>query len=105
MGKQEKVRYREVQYFRQVWLRVSILLIAVLMWYLAINQIIFDKPMGNNPAPDVILILFWIAFGILFPIFILWICKLIIEVREDGIYVRFVPFHSYFKSFKFNEIK
>lgn len=104
MEKQDIVIFREVQYFRQVWLWVLVLLLAGLMWYITIKQVIFGIAMGDNPAPDVLLIIFWLAFGILLPVFMLWMCRLIIEVRSDGIYIRFAPFHSQYKSFLFKDI-
>src|SRR5699024_2048758 len=104
MRKKEVVIFREVQLFRQVWLWILVLLLAGLVWYITINQIVFGIPMGNNPAPDVLLIFFWVAFGILFPVFMLWVCRLIIEVRLDGVYIRFAPFHTHFKSFLYKDI-
>src|SRR5699024_2548943 len=104
MGNQEKAVYREVQRFRQIWLWILVLFIAVLMWYITIKQIFYGIPMGNNPAPDVLLVIFWLIFGILFPVFMLWICRLTIEVRSSGLYVRFFPFHARFKSFLFKDI-
>lgn len=104
MGNQEEVVYREVQRFRQIWLWVLVLFIAVLMWYITIKQIFLGIPMGNNPAPDVLLVIFWLAFGILFPVFMLWMCRLIIEVRPSGLYMRFAPFHAHYKSFLFKDI-
>ena len=104
MGKQNDVIFREIQYFRQVWVWILVLLCAGFMWFITIKQIIFGIPMGDNPAPDVLLIIFWLIFGILFPVFMLWMCKLIIEVRSDGIYIRFAPFHMCYKSFLFKDI-
>lgn len=104
MEQQDNVFFREVQRFNSIWVWVLVLLIAGLMWYITIKQIIFGTPMGDNPAPDVLLILFWVAFGVLFPVFMLWMCRLIIEVRSDGIYIRFAPFHNRFKPFLFKDI-
>ncbi|MDY0410568.1 DUF6141 family protein [Virgibacillus soli] len=104
MGKQDDVIFREIQYFRQVWLWILVLLLAGLMWYITIKQIIFKDPMGDNPAPDMLLIILWLAFGIFFPVFILRMCKLIIEVRTDGIYIRFSPFHTHYRSFLYKDI-
>lgn len=74
------------------------------MWSITIKQIIFGIPVGDNPAPNLLLVIFWFAFGITFSVFMLWICRLIIEVRSDGIYIRFVPFHRGYKSFLFEDI-
>ena len=58
MKKQDDVTFREVQRFHQIWVRALILLIAGIMWYITIKQIVFGIPMGDNPAPDVLLIIF-----------------------------------------------
>src|SRR5699024_6400898 len=68
------------------------------------KQIIFGVPMGDNPAPNLLLVIFWLAFGIVFPVFMLWMCRLIIEVRSNGVYIRFAPFHKSYKSFLFKDI-
>lgn len=62
------------------------------MWYWFIQQITFGVPVGDNPASDVFTIVFWAIFGVAIPIFTFIILKLIIEVRNDGIYIRFFPF-------------
>src|SRR5699024_12832089 len=65
------------------------------------KQIIFGVPMGDNPAPDLLLVIFWMAFRIVFPVFMLWLCRLIIGVRSNVVYIRFAPFHKSNKSFLF----
>lgn len=102
---ENKVIYREVQRPQQTWLWVVVLLITAFMWYSFIQQIIFGIPIGNNPASNIVLIIFWIIFGILFPLIILGLLKLIIEVRHDGLYIRFMPIHIRYKQFLFKDIK
>src|SRR5699024_5858915 len=104
MGNTNKVVYYEIQRFHQVWLWILVLLLAAFMWYITIKQIIFGVPMGDNPAPDLLLVIFWLTFGIVFPVFMLWMCRLIIEVRSNGIYIRFAPFLKSYKSFLFKDI-
>lgn len=104
MKKQEHVIFREVQRFRQIWVWALVLLNAAFIWYVTVQQIIFGIPVGNNPASDVLLVIFWLAFGILFPVFMLGLCKLITEVRADGLYIRFAPFHFHYKPFLFKDI-
>src|SRR5699024_8777973 len=104
MGNTYKIVYYEIQRFHQVWLWILVLLLAAFMWYITIKQIIFEIPMGDNPAPDLLLVILWLAFGIVFPVFMLWMCRLIIEVRSDGVYIRFAPFHKSYKSFLFKDI-
>src|SRR5699024_1233115 len=104
MRNTNKVVYYEIQRFHQVWLWILVLLLAVFMWYITIKQIIFGVPMGDNPAPNLLLVIYWLAFGIVFPVFMLWMCRLIIEVRSNGVYIRFAPFHKSNTSFLFKDI-
>ena len=104
MERQEHVIFREVQRPRQIWVWILILLIAAFMWFSFIKQVIFGIPVGDNPAPDVILMLLWLVFGIIFPLCLLGFMKLITEVRRDGLYIRYVPFHVHYKSFLFKDM-
>ncbi|MFD1337449.1 DUF6141 family protein [Oceanobacillus iheyensis] len=97
--------FHEIQHFRQIWVWISILLSASLMWYDFIQQIIFGKTVGSNTAPDAVVIAFWVLFGIIFPVFILLFLKLETEVRNDGIYIRFFPFHLQYRTFLFKDIQ
>jgi len=105
MENHTKVLYREIQRPRQILLWVLVLLSAVYMWYWFIKQIIFGVPVGNNPAPDAVTVVVWVIFGIIFPILMLWVLKLIIEVRNDGVYIRFIPFHFNYKQYLFKDIR
>lgn len=105
MGKDNKVRYREVQRLQQVWAWLLILLSTFYMWYWFIRQVIFDIPVGDNPASDTFTIIFWIIFGVILPVLTFVVMKLITEVRNDGIYIRFIPFHFKYKSFLFKDIR
>jgi len=75
------------------------------MWYGFIQQIIFGIPLGSKPAPDAVLAVLWFIFGIVFPVIMLCLLKLIIEVREDGLYIRFMPFHRQYRPFLYKDIQ
>ena len=83
--------YHEVQKFRQpiVWLAVAV--VTLLMWWGFVQQIVFGAPFGDNPMPDVLLIVFWLTVGIGFPLFF-YRGGLVTNVRQDGLSVRFGPF-------------
>lgn len=81
MKQQEQVIFREVQR-SPIWVWILILGISMLMWYGFIQQIILDIPFGDKPAPNGVLIVMWLLFGIAFPVLMLGVLKLIIEVRE-----------------------
>jgi hypothetical protein len=91
--------YREVQQFRQIWIWLLIALVAGISWYAFLQQIVFGNPFGTNPAPNIIMWVIWITFGVGLPLFIYYV-KLIVEVREDGILIRFFPLHSRFIPFR-----
>jgi len=45
--------------------------------------------------------------GILVPVgigFLIWIARLETEVRQDGLYIRYVPFHRHFKRFQAEDL-
>ncbi|MFP7477505.1 DUF6141 family protein [Terribacillus saccharophilus] len=100
-----KVIYKEIQRPRQPLLWLIILTIAGITWYGFILQVVLGLPFGSNPAPNAVVILFWIIFGIASPVIILKWTKLVVEVREGGLYIRFIPFHFHYKTFLYKDIK
>ncbi len=78
---------------RQLWLWLIILIPVVIAWYTFIMQIVLGQPVGNNPAPDLVVWVIWLIFGIGF-VLLLSTTKLITEVRRDSIYVSLFPFYS-----------
>lgn len=84
--------YGEVQRFRQPLLWALVLGIAGVSIWSFVQQIILDQPFGTNPAPDWAVVLIAVVFGLGLPAFF-YSLRLITEVKPDGIYVRFVPFH------------
>jgi hypothetical protein len=95
--------FREVQKFRQFWVSSLVLIPAVVILYGAYKQLVLGQPFGNNPASDSTMVILTMIFGFLFPLFI-FSMKLVTEVRSDGVYVRFFPFHLAFKKFKYSDI-
>lgn len=60
-----KILFSEKQRFTQFWLWTLLIALNLFMIYGIIQQIIFGIPFGNNPAPDLVLILLsLIPFGI-----------------------------------------
>ncbi len=94
--KDSATTFHEDQQFRQSWVWLILLPITVLIWYIAIMQIIFHTPIGNNPASESEALILWLLFGILFPIFF-YRLKLTTEVRHSGLYIRYSPLHLKFK--------
>ena len=96
--------YREVQHFRQVWLWVLLLGISSVSIYSVVQQLILDKPFGNNPAPDIFVLIIGLIFGLGFPIFFYKI-TLTTEVTSDGLYFRFFPLHLSFQKISLEDLK
>jgi hypothetical protein len=70
------------------WL--AIVAIAGVAWYFFLVQVIFGTPVGTNPAPDAVVVVVWLVFGIGLPLFG-YAIKLVTTVRMDGVVVRFFP--------------
>jgi hypothetical protein len=100
----KNVVFHEVQRFRQLWIWIFVFFLMGLSWYSFIQQIVSKIPFGTRPAPDLVVIGMWILFGWVLPIMAFKI-GLIIEVRGDGIYIRFIPFHLKFRTMPFEEIQ
>jgi hypothetical protein len=96
--------FREIQQFRQFWIWAIVIAITGLMWYAFVSQILFRRPFGDNPMPDIWMIIFWLIFGLGLPA-LFFFGKLITEVRGDGIYIRFFPFHLSFHKIAFKDLK
>jgi hypothetical protein len=103
MNGKNTILFREEQRFNQWWLWLLILEPTSMMWYGAIQQLIFDKPYGTNPTSDTGISILLVLFGILLPLF-MYSLRLITEVRQDGLYVRFYPFHLSFRQYPYESI-
>lgn len=103
MSSESTVLFREVQRFDQWWLWLLVLGPTALVWYGAIQQLIFGKAFGENPASDTGVSVILVLFGILLPLF-MYSLKLITEVRQDGLYVRFYPFHFSYRRYPYESI-
>src|SRR4051794_29599344 len=84
--------YRETQRPHQWWVwNVIGAGAALLAWGCFLHQIVAGLPLGTDPAPDWVVLLFWVLFGLAFPVLILT-SYLTAEVREDGLHVTYFPF-------------
>lgn len=90
MKQTEPVRFREEQKFRQRWFWLLIGFVVALQWWGFVQQIVRGEPWGNQPAPDWMMILIWLLFGIGLPFFFLYM-KLTVTVTDDAIDIRYRP--------------
>jgi hypothetical protein len=96
------VAFHEEQRFRQLWIWLLILGIAALQWWGWIQQILLGHPFGDNPGPDWMVWLFWALFGIGLPLFFVYL-RLVIEVDDRGVWLRYTPLTKRF--IRFDEIE
>lgn len=98
------VLFHEVQRFRQLWIWIFIVFLMGLSWYSFIQQIVLKVPFGTRPSPNLVVVGMWILFGWAFPV-VAFKAGLITEVRRDGIYIRFIPFHLKFRTMPLKAIQ
>lgn len=81
-------------------------LIGFFAWAM-VEQLVRDRPVGNQPMPDLMLMIIGPVFILLGAglLWLMWVARLVTEVRDDGIYIRFHPFHRAFQGFLWQEIE
>lgn len=84
------ILFREQQRFRQWWVWLLVLGVAALQWWGFIQQIVLGQPWGDNPAPDWMMWLFWLLFGIGLPLFF-YRLALIVTITPEHIAIRYRP--------------
>jgi hypothetical protein len=96
--------FSESQRFRQwlIWILVAIG--PVIFTWAVIQQLVLDIPFGNNPSNDTVLVILTVIFGIAFPLF-LYRTGLDTEVGDEGIRIRFWPFHRQPRVFYFTDVE
>lgn len=97
------VLFQEVQRFRQPWIWAILLGVAGWFTWGVWYQLAGGEPFGLNPLGDAGLLLVWVLSAVLLPgLFVL--ARLRTEVREDGVHVRFSPFHLRERSFRLDAL-
>ena len=99
-----KVYFKETQrMIIELWWVALIMLVGTCNFFYGINkQIINGIPWGNNPGSDITLM---IGFGIfLFFTIVIACLRLELQIKEDGVYVKFFPFHLVYKKYEWTEI-
>ncbi len=95
--------YEERQTFSIPWVKFLLIVPAIVVWYIFIQQILLGKAPGKNPAPNWLVILLTLLLGIGLPLLFAR-TKLILQVRLDGLYYRFLPFQRRFRRLLWSEI-
>ena len=104
MIEKNNTTFYEEQQFRQAWVWIIIIFPTIFLWYIAIQELIFGNLVGNSNTSKEMIFVFWLGFGVLLPLFF-YKLKLITNVRKDGVYVRFAPFHFSFKKIQLDNLK
>jgi hypothetical protein len=99
----ENVLFSETQRFRQRWLWVILAIVSVVTMYGLFKQLILGEPVGQRPMSNVLMVL--AAFVVLGTIIFMLSLKLETVITNDGIQVRFFPFLTQFKLYRWAEIK
>lgn len=87
-----KTLIKETQRNNQWWIWLLLIAMNGFWLYAVVRQVFMGDVLGNNPAPDAVLL----GFGLI-PIALLvlfFIMRLEIEICENGIYYRYLPFIS-----------
>jgi len=85
--------FLEEQRFRQFWIYLLLAIPVVIMWWGFLEQIMPGRPWGDQPAPDWVVILMWLLFGIGLPGFF-WMLRMNTRVDGSGVEVRWSPIKS-----------
>lgn len=99
MSQEKDLIFREVQTFSSTlrWLLVVFMAVSVVIFAIALWETITNPETPNTLVPTLLSI---IAMAIPIAVTILFfILKLETEVRSDGLYLRFYPFHIRYKKF------
>lgn len=100
--KKEPVEFYEVQRFRQWWTWILLLGINALFLWGCIQQLLLGKQWGTNPMNDAGLIIVAAAM-LLLSVAILG-AKLFTYINEEGVYVKFFPFHFRYKFYDWSNL-
>lgn len=96
------ILFTERQHFRQIWVWLMLIGINGLFIWGLIQQVIYGQQWGNKPMSDNGL---FVALGSTVLVTILFLfLRLDTEIKQDGIYVRFFPFHLTFRKYSWDKI-
>lgn len=97
-----EVLFKESQKFKQWWLWLILFGINGLFLFGVFKQVIGGQQFGDKPMSNTGLIIVT-ALSFLLTLFFLNL-RLDTKIKEDGIYVRFFPFHLSFKQYGWEEL-
>jgi hypothetical protein len=99
----DEIIFREVQRPRHWYYWAFLAFLILVTWSMAILQLLLGITVGSNPASDLEMVIILVLAGVAFPAFLLSV-ELVVEVRADGLFVRFRPFHFRFINIPLDEV-
>ena len=101
---ESKVYFKETQrMIVELWWVVLIMLVCTCSFLYGVNkQVINGIPWGNNPGSDRTLLIVFFSFLLSTILMACW--RLETQIKEDGVYVKFFPFHLVYKRYEWTEI-
>ncbi len=93
----EEVLFSETQRFKQWWLWIILVGVSAVLFYSFFKQLIHGEPQGKQPMSDG-----WLVLSTAIIISVLGFVmsmKLQTRITNNGIAVRFFPFHATFKMY------
>ena len=92
-----------------IWLVLLPLCVGVIGFFVwaMVEQLVRGHPVGNQPMPDLMLMITGPLFMLLMAgmLWLMWAARLVTEVRDDGIYIRFHPIHRGFHGYLWEEVE
>jgi len=98
----QEVVFIERQKFNQWWLWLILAGINGIFLFGLIKQLIFGQQFGNNPLSNAGLALLFLGF--LAFTFLFYKLGLYTKIDKQGIYFRFIPFHTAFRFYPWEKI-
>jgi hypothetical protein len=98
----QEILFRERQHFSQWWIWTILVGINAFLVYAVYVQVFLGEPFGTNPESDTGLVVIFVI-NLLLTLFLLNI-RLTTIIKQDGIHVRFFPFHLSFRHYPWDMI-
>lgn len=96
------ILFHEKQQFRQWWVLLILAITNAFLLYGVIRQVLYGLPFGDKPMSDTGLL--W-AFGfVLLVTVVFFVTTLETQIKNDGFYFRFFPFHMKFRHLPWHRI-
>ncbi len=97
-----KALFKEKQQFKRKWVVAVVAIPLFIAIWGIIQQIFLGRPFGNNPAPDLVLVLFSVIPVLLLVFF--FMLTLYTRINHEGIYYRFAPMQRQSRLIKWENI-